>query len=445
MPPFYRTAEVTVYSLLNFLPFLVLALYPFKQSLRFSKKITGLLIGFLTVIQILLGAWAAFTPEDNAGTVSAVSTLLYAAFYFLAVKKHFGKTLFTLLMISNLANLAVISAKTAEGIVFPDLALQSYRWSFSLMLFICEIILAVPIFLYMKKVYAPAVGKEPSGFEWRYLWLIPATFYVIWYYAFYGNISRSSLEIALRPKNTLFLFFVNVGAVLIYYVVTRLILEQNKTLELQEKNHRLTMQAVQYENLREKINDARRAKHDVRHHIALMQEYLGNGDIEALGEYLRRYGESLPDDTLVRFCKNAAANAVLLYFAQQAKDNGVDYDVRADIPEDVNVSEVDISVLFGNLLENALDACKAETSDAKKIVVRANFSGGALCVTVDNTFTGNLRRTSSGDIISTKHSGAGLGTQSVKSIVEKYGGVCRFETKDGMFCASVLCSKDIQI
>lgn len=193
MPPIYRIAEVAVYSLLNFLPFLVLALYPFRRSLRFSGTVTGVLIGLVTALQLLLGAWAAFSTGNNAGKISAVSTVLYAAFYFLAVKKHFGKTFFTLLMISNIANLAVISAKTLEGLLFPALAVQSYRWSFSLMLFIVEAILSVPLFLYMKTVYTPAVEKEPSGFEWRYLWLIPATFYVMWYYAFYGNISRTSL------------------------------------------------------------------------------------------------------------------------------------------------------------------------------------------------------------------------------------------------------------
>lgn len=440
MPPIYRIIEVAVYSLLNFLPFLALALYPFRRSLRFSGRITGVLIGFVVVVQLLLGAWAAFGAGDSAGTISAVSTILYAAFYFLAVKRRFGKTFFTLLMISNIANLAVISAKMLEGQLFPALALQSYRWSFSLMLLLVEAVLSVPIFLYMKRVYTPAVEKEPSGFEWRYLWLIPATFYVIWYYAIYGNVSRSSLEIALRPKNALFLFIINVGAVLIYYVVTRLVLEQNQTLALKERNHQLTMQAVQYDNLQEKIAEARRAKHDVRHHIALMQEYLNRGDLEALHEYLGRYSASLPDDSLIRFCENTAANTVLLYFAQQAKRNGIDYIVKAEIPRDVAVSETDLSVLFGNLLENALDACKAERGDDRKIIVRAGTDGGALCLTVDNTFTGALRRTASGELASTKHAGAALGTQSVRSIAAQYGGVCRLEAKDGMFYASVLCA-----
>lgn len=381
----------------------------------------------------------AFFPNGRAGLISVVSTVLYAAFYFFAVKKHFGKTFFTLLMISNIANFAVIAAKSSEGLLFPSLATQSYRWSFSLMLFIVEAVISVPLFFYMKTVYTPAVEKEPSGFEWRYLWLIPETFYIMWYYAFYGNVSRSSLEIALRPKNTLFLFIVNIGAILIYYVVTRLILEQNKTLELTEYNHQLTMQAVQYENLQEKITEARRAKHDVRHHIAVMQKYLAAKDYAALGDYLNRYGRSLPDDSLVRFCENTAANAVLLYFAQHAKDGGIDYDVKPEIPQSIGISETDISVLLGNLLENALDACKADSAKDKKNIVRANTEGGLLCVTVDNTFTGELKKTLDGKLISTKHRGAGIGTESVKSIAEKYGGICRLENRNGFFYASVLC------
>lgn len=67
MPPVSRILEVAVYSLLNFLPFLALALYPFRNSLRFSAKVTGCLIGLLTVIQLMLGVWAAFFPGETWG------------------------------------------------------------------------------------------------------------------------------------------------------------------------------------------------------------------------------------------------------------------------------------------------------------------------------------------------------------------------------------------
>lgn len=146
--------------------------------------------------------------------------------------------------------------------------------------------------------------------------------------------------------------------------------------------------------------------------------------------------ERLPDDSLIRFCENTAANAVLLYFAQQAKSNGIDYIVKAYIPSNIFVTETDISVIVGNLL----DACKKENSDNKKIAVNASFENGMLCITVDNTYTGTLKYTSAGNIVSTKHSGSGLGTQSVKNIAARYCGICSLEAKNGMFYASVLCA-----
>lgn len=439
MPSFFRIIEVIVYSLLNFLPFLLLALYPFRRNLRFSKIITGMLIVLLTIIQILLGAWVSFAPGNHTAAASVVSTILYIAFYLMAVKNHFGKTLFTLLMISNLANLTVVSAKCLEGFFFPVLATQDYRWSSSLMFFAVEICLSGPVLLYMKTVFVPTVTSESSGSEWRYLWLIPVTFYLIWYYLLYGNPSHSSLETALQPKNTLFLFAINIGAFLIYYVIAQLILEQNKILELREKNHQLIMQAIQYKNLQEKITDARRAKHDVRHHIALIQEYLREGRLDALQDYLDKYNKSLPDDSLVRFCENTAANAILLYFAQQAKDNCINYFVKVKIPNDIFVSDTDISVMFGNLIENALESCRNESGNDRKILIRASLTGSSFCITVDNTFSGTLKYTNDNKLVSTKHEGLGLGTQSVKNIAAHYNGICHFEAKDGMFYASVMC------
>ena len=91
MSSFFRIIEVIVYSLLDFLPFLVLALYPFRHSLRFSKGVTGMLIGLLTIIQVLIGICVTFVPGNHAAMASAISTILYIAFYFLAVKKCFGK------------------------------------------------------------------------------------------------------------------------------------------------------------------------------------------------------------------------------------------------------------------------------------------------------------------------------------------------------------------
>lgn len=172
-----------------------------------------------------------------------------------------------------------------------------------------------------------------------------------------------------------------------------------------------------------------------------MQNYLADGNLDALREYLARYNESLPNDSLIRFCENTAANAVLLYFSQQAKENDVDFIAQVEIPEDIFISDTDLSVLFGNLIENALEACRNESGKDRKIMIRASLIGSSFCITVDNTFSGALRHTPDGMLVSTKHKGLGLGTQSVKSIAAQYSGICRFEMRDGMFYASVMCNR----
>lgn len=371
MPPLYRMLEVCVYSLTNFLPFLAMALYPFRRRLRFSTAVAAALVAVLTLLQMGLGLCAAFFTPGRGSLLSAVSTGLYAVFYFLAVRAYPGKTLFTLLMISNLANLVVIAAKCLEGQLFPALAVQSYRWSFALMMLAVEAVLFLPLLLYVRKVYTPAVEQETSGLAWRYLWLIPATFYLIWYYVIYGNTNLTGLEIALRPSST----------------------------------------------------------------IALLQDCLRRKDYDAMQTYLDRYQETLPDARQLQFCGNAAVNAVLSYFAQQAAAQQVEFSVKAQLPEYTGIADPDLAVLFGNLLENALTACMQEASP--RIVVRITADAHTLCAAVDNTFTGAVRRTTGG-FLSTKHAGLGLGTASVRSIAEKYHGVCRLEPRDGMFCASVL-------
>ena len=83
--PFYRYLEVAAYSMLNLMPFLLLAIYPFRRHLRFPRPITVLLIGGMGLVQIGLGFIAAFS---NVGSevMSLVSPFLYAAFYFFVVK-----------------------------------------------------------------------------------------------------------------------------------------------------------------------------------------------------------------------------------------------------------------------------------------------------------------------------------------------------------------------
>lgn len=431
--PLYRYIEIAVYALLNFLPYMILALYPFRKQMRFSKPITVILILCICILQILTGISSVF--GIHSGFLSMFSTVLYAVFYFTAAKVPIGKSLFTLLILSNMANLVTVFSKCLEGQLFGQIAYESYRWSFSLCMVIGHLIFTTPLAVYFHKSYSINVNKAHST-VWRYLWLIPATFYLAWYWHLYGQ-ERRSLEVALDPINTLFLLLIDIGSFLIYHMILRLIKEMDKNIELEAKNHQLAMQTLQYENLQNKITEARRAKHDIRHHITLMHEYLRKGNLDELEQYLTQYQQSLPDDSGMVFCSNYIVNALLLYFAQQAKSEGIDFDVRADLKETKWIPENDLSVLLGNLLENAIHACREQTNGERKIMIRAKETDTTIFLTVDNTFSGKLKRDKAGNYLSTKSNGSGLGLMSVHSIAEQYNGTLEIEPKDNLFCVSV--------
>lgn len=437
MFPFYRIVEVICYSLINFVPFFVLALYPFYGNLRFSKSVTLFLAAILLLLQVGCGFLAALLLPEKKGLLSVLSTSVYFLFYFAAVKAHFGKLLFTLLMFSDIANLIVVLSKCVEGLILPEMAVQPYRWSFSVAMLLMECIILIPLYFYIRRFFAKMMKKEEKLSAWCYLWAIPATFYLIWSYYLYGG-KQSALEQALKPVNVLFLLCINLGAFLVYHIVVCLMDEYDKNFALKARNDQLALQKLQYENMKNKVLETRQARHDLHHHIAVLSGYLHDGRLEELESYLASYQNSMPDDSSIVFCQNYEANLLLSYFSQKAKEKQIAFLVHADIPENLGIDKVDISVLLGNLLENALDACILEKDTHKNIVIRGQVKNNALFLTVDNTFHGKVKKDRNGMYLSSKHEGEGIGIESARQIALRYHGMFQITCEDGMFCVSVM-------
>ena len=340
-------------------------------------------------------------------------------------------------MLSNISNLIIVVSKCLEGIVTPQLAVQTYRWSFSVAIFITQLFLLVPLYFYIRNIFTNAVKGNPSSSIWFYLWAIPATFYFIGTYELYCS-GQTALETALQPVHALFLLIINIGSFIVYHIIICLIKEYDKTSFLENQNHQLALQKLQYENLTSKISEVQRTKHDMRHHITTMTAYLHDGKIKELEDYLYNYQQTFPDNSPIVYCKNYEINLLLLYFAQQAKNNNIIFSVYTDIPAELHIAGIDISVLLGNLLENAIEACNLQPENNRHIIVRGQIKNNSLFLTIDNTFNGKIQQDKNGVYISTKHSGPGLGTESARQITMRYNGVFQVTQKNGMFCVSVL-------
>lgn len=432
--PFYRFLEVGLYPLLRFAAFMFLAVYPFRRQMRFSLVVSTMLTVVVCVIQICLGLLSTFSSL-NPNILSAVSTAVYAVFFFAIVKDRIGRLAFILLVLLNVANLVETSSKALEFLLFPALAAEPYRWSLCLCLFIVQVIITIPLGLYIAKHFTYSIPQKTSG--WSFLWIMPAIFYMLWYYHLHFT-GHGSPQEALDIHNLIFLLFINVGAFVVYHTTILLLQALEKAQQLTEQNHLLSMHQLQYDNLQQRINEARQAKHDVRHHTLLMREYLRNGKIQELEAYLDNYAATLPEMQALVYCRHYATNALLGYFYQQAKSQGIELDVFLQLPEKINLPETTLSVVLGNLLENAIDACREVPSANKRITVRGKANMGSIFFEITNPYAGDVRKTKSGSFRSTKAKGQGLGLESVAQLAKHHGGMLELDAMNGVFRASIL-------
>jgi len=198
------------------------------------------------------------------------------------------------------------------------------------------------------------------------------------------------------------------------------------------------MQRSYYPLLVEGIEEARRARHDLRHHLGMAQSLLLSGETDELKNYLAQYAKGVFNLPALTFCENHTADIVLRYFAVLAGQEKVEFAVDARLPETMSIAEADLCTLISNLLENALEACVFVTGK-KKIGITVKLIKDHIVMLVENSFDGYVR-TKSGGYLSRKMNREGVGLASVKAVVEKYGGSVDFkpDCEKGVFRSEVV-------
>ncbi len=429
----YRMAEIIIYALVNCLPLISLALYPFWNRLRFSKRVTFCGIFVLCLIRFVL-TYSMSIAERRGGLV-LFGTALYALFFFIFIKDKIGKGLFLLLLLSNISNLILTAAKVSERFLFPTLYTTPYRWSSSLTFLFMEALILIPLFFYIKHFFFRTFVEDNR--HWNFLWLIPLTFYSVWFRNFYFG-AEGSKELAQRPQYLLFSLVINGGALLVYTIVAQLILQYAENIKLIEKSHQLTLQHAMYGNIQDRIEEARHAKHDMKQHIHVVAAYLQEKKYDELEKYLQRYQKSMTNDVPLFFCEHSAINALLQYFAGYAKIINTGFSAAVALPNDVGIPDEELVVTLGNLLENAIEACVLQETPTSVISVKGKVDKGSVFFKVVNTCLAPPETDSEGVFLSSKRAGRGIGLRSVKNITQKYNGVMKAHWENGMFITSVL-------
>ncbi|MFR5952305.1 MAG: ATP-binding protein [Coprococcus sp.] len=99
---------------------------------------------------------------------------------------------------------------------------------------------------------------------------------------------------------------------------------------------------------------------------------------------------------------------------------------------------MDLCLIFGNLLDNAVTACRHVRTDARFIRLSADLdTPGHLYITMVNSFDGNVC-TRNGKYISTKERKSGIGLASIQATIQKYHGSSNFYTEQHEFISNIM-------
>lgn len=201
-----------------------------------------------------------------------------------------------------------------------------------------------------------------------------------------------------------------------------------RQFSLQEENYRI---------ISDNFEQTRRMRHDLRHHLNTMSELIRQKQYEELHSYIEGYQSSTEQSAWPVLCENHAANAVLNYYQQLAVQKNVPLNLKVALPSALKLEGWSLGVLFGNLLENAIEASEKLPCEMRMVSVYSKISKGNLLISVKNHWNGEY--SAEGDLIhSTKRRGFGIGVSSVRNLVEEHGGQFYLTPSDRVFEVSIV-------
>jgi sensor histidine kinase regulating citrate/malate metabolism len=180
-------------------------------------------------------------------------------------------------------------------------------------------------------------------------------------------------------------------------------------------------------------------RHDYHNHIQTMKAHLALNQTTELRAYLCELDADLTSVDTVLKTGNIMVDAILNSKISLALSKQINVNAKATVPKDVRISEVDLCVIIGNLLDNAMEACLKQPEEAKRFIrVYIGLLKQQLYIYISNSAGGEVRK-SVRSYISTKNSSShGFGLLRVDKIAEKYGGYINRQNEEGVFATEVM-------
>jgi len=406
----------------------VMILEGFDFRRRGARRIAYLL-SLAAALAVNLYALGALGLERYLNAFPLVTLLFLFLTTFLITRYGGIKTLFVFLTATIWASPLLLGAHLAALILGPGRMVK----------FISYAVLAIPMLLLLKLYFRPPLLYLLDNYHrgWALFCAVPLLCATV---SYYQTRYRFMYDIDTFRTTGIWQLSLSALSFLTYLLIVQYArqirerLEAKGTYQLLQTQHQGALQHIA--TLKQSQRQAAVYVHDLRHHLRYIHSLASEGNRDEIMKYVAGIEQNIDDMMPQAFCKNETVNLILSYFKAQAERRGVVLDIRADVPERLELPDADLCVIISNALENAIKATDAVNDRPRVVAFHCHTKNGQLFLEIANPFMGEVH-VEDGAIHPDQKSD-GLGTRSIALIVERHSGLLSFDAQDGKFLLRVI-------
>lgn len=412
------------------IPIVIFAVLPVRENLKNDFSFSFCVVS-LILLTIFAGAYVAANYNLRVRSVMFPFLILFFVIYIYSVKLTFNRKLFCFFnsaMISALCPMFAIFISAPYELINPLWeTTRLFSLESGLVCLGISFVLGLMFFRTLTKKLPFLLREESLSSIWNFLCVIPSAMFIfiVWstplkpYVVLTGRV---------KPVGFALMFFITSTAILFYHVFWRITIKLTESSELRSENDLLKIEGKRYDELKTYMEKTKALRHDFRQHIAVMSNLSKAGKFFELENYISQLSDR-SSESYGKYCANNAVDAVASYYDSVAKSQETKISWNINLPSKFPMKESDFCAMFGNLVENALNAVKKiPVKDRQIKIMSSMLSHRMLGLSIDNKFESafNVREN------------RGTGLISVSNTVKRYGGTLNINTENNIFSVDII-------
>ena len=412
------------------------------QTIRaiLKDKTTGkkAYILFVAVLFLELSFVNFIVPFEGIGII--ISILIIYIYSLLNLKGTFMQkmfwSIFVMLLIMGITTVVLSIEGCIIGKGYLNLVIQKdlYR-------FVGVVVIQIVLF-YLTRFMIKRTKKDSTYSlkwnEWFVLLIIPV---ISIFTMSFVSLIIINIEEQLSPMQHIFSILSILGILmtnsLVYVLYVNMQKDHAKQLEYSILQQAFKSQEKSVEETKILYQSVRSIRHDLKQHFQVALTMLHSGKINEAVDYMEKYNDTVLDGISNKvFCDNDVVNYIINSKSKICSDRHIKIYIYIanEIPE---FSDLDLCVLLGNALDNAIEGVSGEGNN--EIYLELRNVDNFFMISVKNTIINSVLEYNP-NLISTKNEKEvhGLGILSMKEVVQKYNGSIEFYESDNKFCCDML-------